>query len=198
MMTRVDKPALLRQLFHLGCRHACEILSYTKMLGQLQETGNTTTLAHYLDLLASAGLLCGIPRFAGRAVRQRASSPKLVPPNTALMSATSHLAPSETRADGEAWGRLVECAVGAHLLGAAAWGQIDVFYWRERNREIDFVVRSGRTVIGIEVKSGRERGALRGVEAFTAAFRPRRTILVGTGGVPLEEFLSGPLNPWLT
>ena len=60
LMTRVDKPALLRRLFLLGCDYSGQILSYQKMLGQLQDAGNTTTLAHYLELLAGAGMLKGV------------------------------------------------------------------------------------------------------------------------------------------
>ncbi|HZL05645.1 MAG TPA: ATP-binding protein, partial [Coriobacteriia bacterium] len=155
LLTRVDKPALLRRLFDLGCRYSGQVLSYTKMLGQLQDAGNTTTLAHYLDLLAGAGMVRGLQKFAGQAVRQRGSSPKLQVMNTALMSATAGLTPTEARVDREHMGRLVESAVGAHLANAAARGVCEVFYWRDRNREVDFVVRAGRALVAIEVKSGR-------------------------------------------
>ncbi|MEX2147651.1 MAG: ATP-binding protein [Candidatus Rokuibacteriota bacterium] len=197
LMTRVDKPALLRRLFDLGCRYSGQVLSYTKMLGQLQDAGNTTTLAHYLELLAGAGMLTGIPKFAGRAVRQRGSSPKLQVLNTALMTAQSGLSPEEARADREFRGRLVESAVGAHLANAAASGDCELFYWRERNREVDFVVRVGRTLTAIEVKSGRAPDALPGLGAFMDAFKPKRTLLVGGDGVPLDEFLAKPVATWL-
>ncbi|MEA3365143.1 MAG: AAA family ATPase, partial [Candidatus Hydrogenedentes bacterium] len=78
LMTRVDKPALLRRLFEFGCSYSGRILSYQKMVGQLQEAGNTTTLAHYLELLKGAGLLTGLAKYSGQVVRQRASSPKLL------------------------------------------------------------------------------------------------------------------------
>lgn len=197
LMTRVDKPALLRRLFELGCRYSGQVLSYTKMLGQLHDAGNTTTLAHYLDLLAGAGMVTGLPRYTGRAVRQRASSPKLQVLNTALMTAQSGLAPDEARADREFNGRLVESAVGAHLANAAAAGLCDLFYWRERNREVDFVVRAGKSLVAIEVKSGRAADSLPGLEAFCAAFKPRRTLLVADDGIPLAEFLSRPVTDWL-
>ena len=122
LLSRVDKPALLRRLFELGCRYSGQILSYTRMLGQLQDAGNTTTLAHYLDLLAAAGMLEGLQKYAGAAVRQRGSSPKLQVLNTALMTAPMGLALEEARADRELWGQLVESAVGAHLANAAAAG----------------------------------------------------------------------------
>jgi len=197
LMTRVDKPALLRRLFELGCRYSGQVLSYSKMLGQLHDAGNATTLAHYLELLAGAGMLAGIPKYAGKAVRQRGSSPKLQVLNTALMTAQSGLLPEEARADREFLGRLAESAVGAHLANAATRGACEVFYWRERNREVDFVVKSGRTLVAIEVKSGRAPAALPGLAAFSETFRPRRALLVGGDGVPLEEFLTRPVEHWL-
>lgn len=197
LLTRVDKPALLRRLFELGCRYSGQVLSYTKMLGQLQDAGNTTTLAHYLDLLAAAGMLTGLQKFAGQAVRQRASSPKLQVLNTALMTAVEGLSPDEARADRSFHGRLVESAVGAHLANAAQRGDCELFYWREKNREVDFVVRAGKRLLAIEVKSGRRRDALPGMAAFSDAFRPDRTLLVGGDGIALETFLSRPVMEWL-
>jgi uncharacterized protein len=197
LMTRVDKPALLRRLFELGCRYSGQVLSYTKMLGQLQDAGNATTLAHYLDLLGGAGMLTGLQKYAGKAVRQRGSSPKLQVLNTALMTAQSGISPEEARTDREFRGRLVESAVGAHLANAAACGECELFYWRERSQEVDFVVRVGRTVIAIEVKSGRAPDAFPGLGAFAEAFKPKRTLLVGADGIPLEEFLTRPVQHWL-
>ena len=197
LLTRVDKPALLRRLFELGCRYSGQILSFTKMLGQLQDAGNTTTLAHYLELLAGAGMLTGLPKFAGAAVRSRGSSPKLQVFNTALLTAQTGLTPAEARADYEFWGRLTESAVGAHLANAAACGVCELFYWREGNREVDFVLRAGRVVVGVEVKSGRSPVALPGLAAFSEAYKPTRTLLVGSDGIPVEEFLSRPVTDWL-
>lgn len=197
LMTRVDKPALLRRLFELGCRYSGQVLSYTKMLGQLQDAGNTTTLAHYLELLGGAGMLTGLQKFAGRTVRQRGSSPKLQVMNTALMTAQSGLSPDEARVDREFRGRLVESAVGAHLANAAAAGTCELFYWREQSREVDFVIRAGRTVLAIEVKSGRAPDSFPGLAAFSEAFKPRRTLLVGGDGISLDEFLTQPVEHWL-
>jgi len=197
LLTRVDKPALLRRLFEVGCRYSGQILSYTKMLGQLQDAGNATTLAHYLDLLAGAGMLAGLQKFAGGAARSRGSIPKLQVLNTALMTAQSGMSFEEARANREFWGRLVESAAGAHLANAAATGACEVFYWRERNREVDFVARAGRTVTAIEVKSGRAREAQAGMDAFAAAFKPARMLLVGGDGIALEEFLAKPVEHWV-
>jgi hypothetical protein len=197
LLTRVDKPALLRRMFELGCRYSGQVLSYTKMLGQLHDAGNTTTLAHYLELLAGAGMLTGLSKYSGKTVRSRGSSPKLQVLNTALLTSQSGLTPLDARADAEFWGRLTESAVGAHLANAAACGVCELLYWREGNREVDFVLRSGRVVVGIEVKSGRAPVAHSGLVAFSAAFKPKRTLLVGGDGIPVEEFLSRPVTDWL-
>ncbi len=197
LLSRVDKPALLRRLFQLGCRYSGQILSYTKMLGQLQDAGNATTLAHYLDLLAGAGMVTGLQKFAGQAVRQRGSSPKLQVLNTALMTAQTGLTLKEARADREFWGRLTESAVGAYLANAAASGGMEVFYWRDRNKEVDFILRAGRRIVAIEVKSGRTREAQPGLAAFADAFKPQRTLLVGGDGIPVQDFLLQPVEHWV-
>jgi predicted AAA+ superfamily ATPase len=142
-------------------------------------------------------MLGGIPKFAGARVRQRGSSPKLLVLNTALMTAASPLPLDAAREDQEFWGRLVESAVGAHLANGAAAAGIEVFYWRERNREVDFVLRKGQSVTAIEVKSARRRGRLTGIEAFARAFGPSRKLLVGGDGIGLDEFLRSPPLEWL-
>jgi hypothetical protein len=198
LLSRVDKPALLRRLFELACAYSGQVLSYQKMLGQLQDAGNTTTLAHYLDLLGGAGMVVGLAKFMAERVRQRASSPKLLVLNTALMTAQSGLDPVEGRSDSNWWGHLVESTVGAHLANAAVAGECELYYWRERNWEVDFVVRAGRQLTAIEVKSGRSPESLPGMSVFAATFKPTRTLLVGSGGIPLEEFLVRPVAHWIS
>ena len=197
LLTRVDKPALLRRLFELGCAYSGQILSFNKMLGQLQDAGNTTTLSHYLELLAGAGMVAGLDKFAGETVRSRGSSPKLQVFNTALMTAQSGRSSSEARTDGEFRGRLVESAIGAHLLNAAAVGDIELQYWRDNNREVDFVVRRGKKITAIEVKSSANDRAMPGLAAFAAAFNERRALSIGGDGIPIEEFLARPVLDWL-
>ena len=196
LQSRVDKPAMLRRLFELGCRYSGQVLSYTKMLGQLQDAGNSTTLAHYLDLLAGVGMVCGLQKYAGEAVRQRGSSPKLQVFNTALMTAQSSYSLKEAKADREYWGHLVESAVGAHLVNAAAAGECEVFYWRERNVEVDFIIRGGRVLTALEVKSGRASAARSGLQVFSDEFNPQRKLLVGADGIALESFLSRRAEFW--
>lgn len=181
----------------LACRYSGQVLSYNKMLGQLQDAGNTTTLAHYLNLLHGAGMVTGLAKYAADVARSRGSSPKLMVFNTALMSATSGVGFADTRADGDAWGHVVESAIGAHLANAAASGECELFYWRDRGAEVDFVVRAGKRLTAIEVKSGRAPHAHSGMAAFAAAFKPQRTLLVGGGGIDIEEFLARPVAHWV-
>ena len=196
-MQRVDKPALLKRLFELGADYSGQILSYTKMLGQLQDAGNTTTLARYLDLLAHAGLIAGLPNYAGGAHRRRASTPKLNVLDTALMSALSGYTFEEAKADRSFWGRLVESAVGAHLFNTGA-PEVRLHYWRHRGREVDFVLARGPRLAAVEVKSGvRQTGSASGLDEFRGRFDGARPILVGDGGMPLSEFLSVPAPEWL-
>ena len=116
--------------------------------------------------------------------------------NTALMSAVVGLEPGEARGDSSYYGRLVESCVGAHVANAAASGECELFSWRDGNAEVDFVVRMGRTVTAIEVKSGERARSLGGMDAFVAAHAPQRTLLVGAGDIALEEFLSRPVREW--
>ena len=197
LMRRVDKPALLRRLFELGCTYSGHILSYQKMLGQLHDAGNTTTLAHYLNLLEGAGLLAGLSKYAGQKVRQRASSPKLQALNTALVTAPSQLTLNEAKQEPEFWGRLVESAVGASLANGIRGKGIELFYWASRNKEVDFVLHRAKNLTVIEVKSGRRKTSLPGVEAFSREFRVKRKLLVGSQGIQLKEFLLTPPEQWL-
>ncbi len=186
-MQAVAKPTLLRHLFALAGRFPAQILSYNKMLGQLQDAGNTTTLAHYLRLLETAFLISGLERFSAGAARSRGSSPKLVLWNNALVAALGHRRFAALRSDPAAWGRLVENAVGAHLVNSFQGLAYETTYWRHRNDEVDFVVRAGDALWAIEVKSGRP-DKLAGLHAFRRQFPAARALVVGSGGMPLEEF----------
>jgi len=197
LMTRVDKPALLRQLFHIGCSYSGQIVAYQKLVGQLQDAGNTTTLAHYLQLLQGAGMLAGLQKYSGNQIRRRSSSPKLIVLNSALMTAQSHLSLREMKEQPDLWGRLVESAVGAHLINSSVGSNVNVFYWREGEREVDFIIQRGKNLTAIEVKSGRKRESLSGIETFRELYKPNRTILVGIGGISLKDFLESDIKNWL-
>jgi predicted AAA+ superfamily ATPase len=170
LMTQVNKPALLRRLFQLGCVYCGQILSYSKMIEDLQEVGNTTTLAHYLTLLSGAGLLEGLQKFASQPVRQRGASPKFAVYNTALMSSQCGKTFKEAKEDPMFWRRLVESAVGAHLLNAIRGSDMELFYWREKDKEVDFVLRQGKRLISIEVKSSPHNFDKTGVDLFMEKF----------------------------
>ena len=194
-MTRVDKPALLKRLYDFGALYSGQILSYNKMVGHLQDAGNTTTLTRYLELLSQAGLLTGLSKHSERPVSAKATTPKLNVLNTALMSAASGYTFEQAQADRTFWGRLVESAVGAHLVNTAS-PSTTVKYWRDRHYEIDFVLQKGPQTVGIEVKSGQNPTANRGLMEFERRFKPRAAIIVGDAGVPLHEFLSLPADHW--
>ena len=194
-MTRVDKPALLKRLFELGAAYSGQIMSYNKMLGQLQDAGNTTTLARYLDLLSSAGLLTGLQKYSNKPYQRKGSSPKLNVLNTALMTAGSGYSFDEAMADRTFRGRIVESAVGAHLFNTAR-SDIRVHYWRDESLEVDFVLQRGFQSIPIEVKSAATTMPLRGMDAFSQRFSPHRALLVGADGIPLDEFLMVPAHHW--
>lgn len=195
-MQRVDRPALLKRLFELGCHYSGQVLSLTKILGQLQDRGNTTTLAHYLDMLRGCGLLEGLQKYAGQEVRQRASSPKFQVHNNALMSALEEEGLDTARANPDYWGRLVESAVGVHLVNSARVWPLRVSYWQNVNQEVDFVVTKGKKLIAIEVKSTCRKTSVPGIEAFARHFNVQKKLLVGGQGIPLEEFLTTDVNAW--
>lgn len=195
-MTRVDKPALLKRLFDLGALYSGQELSYNKMLGPLQDAGNTTTLTRYLSLLADAGLLVGLSKHTARAASARASTPKLNVLNTALMAVASGYTFEEARADRSYWGRTIESAVGAHLVNTASLSTA-VRYWRDGAHEVDFVLQRGPNTVGIEVKSGSAPTPPIGLSVFEKRFKPRATVVAGGAGVPLHEFLSFPADHWI-
>jgi predicted AAA+ superfamily ATPase len=191
----VNKPALLRSLFGVAAAHPAQIFSYNKMLGQLVDAGNTTTLAHYLDLLSTAFLVSGLPLYSAGAPRKRAGSPKLIVWNNALVNAFSGVRFGEARRDGPWWGRLVENAVGAHLLNGLPQESFSISYWRHGTDEVDFVVTQGRSVWGVEVKSGRP-GKLAGLNAFRSRYPHASILLLGSGGIPFNEYFATPPAVW--
>lgn len=189
MLTRVNKPALMKRLFELGCLYSGQILSYTKVMGQLLDAGNTTTLAHYLQLLDTAGLLAGIEKFDRKILRKRSSSPKFQVHNTALISAQRPESFSQILELPDQWGRMVESAVGAHLINASYAHGFNVHYWRSGRYEVDFVLENYGKVIGLEVKSGQAE-LKSNMGAFRSEIQPDRVFVIGEGGLPWEAFLS--------
>ena len=189
MTSNIYKPALMKQLFELGCSYSAELLSLTKALGQLQDAGNVTTLASYLATLDESRLLCGLNKYASDNARKYNSVPKLLVYNTALFSVQSGMSFSKAYTTPKSWGRWVESAVGAHLLNQADDYDYKLYYWREREDEVDFIIEYDRKCIAIEVKSGR-RTTNNGLAIFRERFHPVHTIVVGSGGIPIDEFFT--------
>ena len=196
MTSTIYKPALMKQLFELGCSYSAEMLSLTKLMGQLQDAGNVTTLAAYLELLDQCTLLKGLQKYAHDDARKRSSIPKYQVYNNALLTAYKGRSFLTDRTDTQLWGRWVESAIGAHLIGSAEELDYQIFYWRESSLEVDFILVNKGEVTAIEVKSGR-RGMNSGLPAFAKTFHPHRSFVVGTGGVSIEDFLSSDLEALL-
>ncbi len=188
-LSNITKPVLMRHLFGLAAQYPAQIVSYTKLMGQLQDAGNTTTLAHYLRLLESAFLVSGLEQYSAGQIRKRGSSPKLVFWNNALIHAMSGRTRRTTFGDGAWMGRIVENAIGAQLLNRLQGAEWSVTYWRDGNKEVDFVVRRGSRLWGIEIKSGRP-GKLSGMEAFRRRYPKAGAWLIGAEGIALETFFA--------
>lgn len=189
MTTTIYKPALLKQLFELSCDYSGEILSLTKMLGQLNDAGNVTTLSNYIDLLSDCQAVTKLYKYANDNARKFNSIPKYQVFNTALMSANTGRGFEKEFTDSKRWGRWVESAVGAYLVGNAEEYGYKVYYWREDNYEVDFVLEKKGVLIAVEVKSGR-RTTNEGIAIFNKKFSPKMAFVVGSGALSIEEFLT--------
>lgn len=189
MDTPISKPALLRQTFELGAAYSGEVLSLNKMLGSLQDAGNTATLAGYINLLDESGLLGGLQKFSIDTARRKASIPKLQVYNNALKMVFSPFTFEQAILDRKAWGHIFESGIGAYLISQAFTHRFEVFYWRERNDEVDFILRKKGAVVAIEVKSNAEKRT-EGLDKFRQLFNPQSSFIVGDGGIRAEDFLS--------
>lgn len=184
----ISKPALLRQTFELGAAYSGNLLSLNKMLGTLQDAGNTATLAGYVNLLNESGLLCGIQKFSNDTARRKASIPKFQVYNNALKTVYTPLTFEQAILDRKAWGHIFESGIGAYLVSQAFIHRFEIFYWRERNDEVDFILRKKGSVVAIEVKSNAEKKT-EGLEKFKQLFHPHTSFIVGDGGIGAEDFL---------
>ncbi len=187
LMHRIEKPALLRRLFELGTQYSGKILSFTKIMGQLQEAKNTTTLSHYLELLDHAGLLTGLQKFAMDQARKRNSSPKWQTMNNALMSSLHDYTFEQIQSDKKTWGRWVESAVGAHLLSHRG-NDLNVYYWNESNAEVDFILDYRGHYIALEVKLTTDR--VSGLNAFTKHFNPSKIYQLDSSGLTWQQLIA--------
>ena len=200
-MQNINKPALLRQLFSVACAYSGQIVSFNKMLGQLHDAGNTTTLAGYLQLFEKAEMLTGLQKYTPSQIRKRGSLPKFQVLNTALMTAPLGLRLSEVKENKSLWGRIVESSIGAYIINSKHTSRVKykVFYWRESNNEIDFVILTeNKKLISIEVKSHLKKIRSLGLSAFSKKFKPYRQLVIGgEDGIPVEEFLTHNMDHWI-
>lgn len=194
---RVEKPALLRELFYASCQYSGQILSLNKILGQLQDSGNTSTISHYLELLKGAGFVQGLQKYSHEHIRSRASSPKLNVLDIGMMSAVLGYSKSELENNSELKGRVIESLVGSHLLHESRQVGFEVFYWNDGYLEVDFIVKQGLKVLAIEVKSGRKSRSLNGMKKFLEKHPHATSLLVGAQGVDLNTFLTTPVLNWM-
>ncbi|MCM1031915.1 MAG: AAA family ATPase [Oscillibacter sp.] len=189
MDTPISKPALLRQTFELGAAYSGQLLSLNKMLGSLQDAGNTATLAGYIHLLDESGLLCGLQKFSIDTARRKASIPKLQVYNNALKRVYSPCTFEQAILDRKIWGHIFESGIGAYLVNQSFIHRFEIFYWRERNDEVDFILRKKGSVIAIEVKSNAEKRT-EGLNKFQQLFNLQSSFIVGDGGIEAKDFLS--------
>jgi len=196
-LQRVRKPSLMRHLVDIAPLYSSQIISYDKLLGHLQDAGNISTITRYLDLLSDAGLMTRLSRYTSSPHLGKASSPKLNVFNTALMTAKSDYSLQEALSDRSFWGRIVESAVGAHLLNTKETAT-QIFYWRDKKKqfEVDYVIKRGPHVLGIEVKT-RHAASHSGLKEFECHFSNAKTMIVGPSGIPFHEFFSFTTNEWV-
>lgn len=191
-LTRIRKPSLMRHLIDIVPSYSSQIISYNKLLGQLQDKGNITTIVDYLNLLSDAGIITSLFRYTSALHLGRSKPPKLNILNTSLMTVPSGYSLEGAQADRSFWGHVVESAVGAHLYNTR--GIVTrIHFWRDDSgdHEVDFVISRGPHLVGIEVKSGNVR-SLHGLNAFKAKYPRAKTMIVGPNGIPLDIFFHVP------
>jgi predicted AAA+ superfamily ATPase len=192
MLTKVEKPALMRRLFEIACVSSAKIVSLTKIQGNLQEKGNITTLSNYMQMLAGAGLLTGLEKYAGNVIRKRSSVPKFQVFNNALMSQLLNTTLEQAKSNHKLWGQIVESAVGAHLLNHSITEKYNLYYWNENDNEVDFVIEKNNEITGLEVKTGKDSSSA-GLAIFNSQFHPKHIFTIGTGGISFDDFFR--MNP---
>ena len=192
ILKNIAKPALMKNCFELACLYSGKELSFNKMLGQLQDVGNTTTLASYLYILERASLVCGLDKYSTSLIRQKKSSPKFQVFNNAFLSSLSLNSKNKVMDTPDVWGRWVESAVGAHLLNICQNSQYKLTYWRKDKMEIDFVLYDNKNIWLIEVKSGKKkRYKTNNFKLFQKEFDClTKSMVVGSGGMELIDFFS--------
>ena len=189
LQSPIGKPALLRQTFEMGAAYSGKLLSLTKMLGSLQDAGNTVTLAGYLNLLQESCMLTGLQKYSTDTARKRASIPKYQVYNNALLCVYLDNSLENTVMNRELWGQIFESSIGAHIINQSFISRYEVYYWREKQDEVDFILKRNQKLVAIEVKSNQESHT-NGLLRFSEMYHPHQTLIVGEHGIKAEEFLS--------
>jgi uncharacterized protein len=173
----VKSPALFKQAFDIIMSYPAQEISYTKLLGQIQEKGNTDLVKHYLRLYEGAYLLRALEKYSGKALKTRTSSPKILPlcPSMYFLELQEDYGPTER-------GHVFELIVGAQLNRTS----LPLYYWREGQDEVDYVLVKGKTIWAIEVKSGRRKSS-KGLEAFRKKFPTARLAIITMDVYPSFE-----------
>jgi hypothetical protein len=201
LMMPVTKPALLRQIFGLAVIHPACILSYQKMLGSLQDAGNTTTIASYIRLLSKAFLVTALERYSGSKIKTKGSIPKLLVLDNSLISAMSGYNLAQSKRDKIFWGRIIENAVGAKLYAILEEKGARLFYWRQRQNEVDYIIQIGKRLIAVEVKSTFQKDAETSLSLFMRRYKKTEPILISPFKkakreeikyITLEQFFTSP------
>lgn len=193
-MSTIYKPALMKALFNFAVHFSGQILSFNKIIGQLDDAGNTTTIANYLALLNNAGLIAGLEKFTKMFVKTKSSSPKFQVYNNSFLTALNSNDADSIRTDSKTWGRWVESAVGTYLINQSVKKDFDVFYWRENNAEVDFIIRQGEKIAALEVKSSVYTKKHSGLELFKRKYKDAKSYIIGDAGISLEEFFIMDIN----
>ena len=191
--TPINNPPLLRKTLELAAAYSGQELAVQKIVGELQGFGSNSTAKNYLTLLGESGLVGALEKYSVDIARRKSSVPKMQVYDNALRSYYTKLSYIEAISRAELWGRLYESSVGTHLINATLDDEIELFYWRERDLEVDYVLRKGRDVIAIEVKCNKVAGTT-GLNAFRSRFNPKKSFVVGSQGIPLDVFLSMPVE----
>ncbi|MEW6556312.1 MAG: ATP-binding protein [Elusimicrobiota bacterium] len=201
LSTPITKPVLMRQSFGLAVNHAAQIVSYQKMLGTLQDAGNTTTIASYLNLMSKAFLLTPLERWSGARIRRRGSIPKILVYDNGLSTSMAGVKFNTAKKDKMFWGRLVENSIGARLYFIFNKLGGEIYYWRERNNEVDYVTRLGDKIIGFEIKSGRLDKNPAALLLFKRKYKNSKTVIISNSkeltvnsekNININEFYKNP------
>ncbi|MGZ3743149.1 MAG: ATP-binding protein [Pseudobdellovibrionaceae bacterium] len=156
----VKNPSLFRQAFDILMAYPAQEISYTKLLGQLQEKGNVELIKNYIAMYEGAFLVKALEKFSAKVIKTKSSSPKILPLAPCLYYLTVR-----DEYENDEKGRVFELVVGAQLVRTGE----EIFYWREGQSEVDYILKVGRKVFAVEVKSGRKKSS-KGIEAFVKQY----------------------------